>query len=439
MPNPILDAISAALSATNALQTIASTVVDAKVASDVAEWRLRTAEVVSALADAKLEVVEMLAQIAELEKQLDQRGNSTTKAGCTGRRKTMASTVRIARAVGTLPSGSFTFIRFSWGGSLVPNANRRSIEQRPPRYLKKVGNGSVTARAVATYSAASAQSPAVAVRCAGLHPPRDLSRDVQTPKQNEQRALAAVRAVLLDGLQENLERRTLRQVDAIRGKPRQTQHPPATANRMRPTSSYCPRNAPRGRRPPLARLWVRATAVGHRPMHAEPRWPIIRPMSPTPRHAIRWLIEAAVIRRSPRLLCIAARLTKIEPWRSPRSSMQRELQHVPSGHDYRCRGGGLRRHRHERALCHERGIRLGTRVVQRGQRLRNPVHLLLDPDRHRFAQVRRAGPAGRQQRRGWARCDAGTGVGGGERQAEASSSCYCWWASSERRCSTATV
>ena len=90
--------------------------------------------------------------------------------------------------------------------------------------------------------------------------------------------------------------------------------------------------------------------------------------------------------------------------------------------DYRCRGGGLRRHRHERALCHEGGVRLGTRVVQRGQRLRNPVHLLLDPDRHRFAQVRRAGPAGRQQRRGWARCDAGTGVGGGERQAQASSS-----------------
>jgi KUP system potassium uptake protein len=53
------------------------------------------------------------------------------------------------------------------------------------------------------------------------------------------------------------------------------------------------------------------------------------------------------------------------------------------------------------------------------QRLRHPVHLLLDADRHRLAQVRGAGAAGRQPRRRRPDRHAGAGLAGGEGQAEA--------------------
>jgi hypothetical protein len=66
----------------------------------------------------------------------------------------------------------------------------------------------------------------------------------------------------------------------------------------------------------------------------------------------------------------------------------------------------LRRHRHQRSVCGQRGLRLRPRPVHSRQRLRHPVHLLLDADRHRLAQVRGAGAACRQPtaKAAWSPC-----------------------------------
>ena len=74
-----------------------------------------------------------------------------------------------------------------------------------------------------------------------------------------------------------------------------------------------------------------------------------------------------------------------------------------------------------------------------GQRLRHPVHLLLDADGDRLAQVRDAGAARRQQRRRRPDRHAGAGLAGGQGQA-ASCGAGCWWsASSAPACSMATA
>ena len=81
----------------------------------------------------------------------------------------------------------------------------------------------------------------------------------------------------------------------------------------------------------------------------------------------------------------------------------------------RCR---LWRHRHQRAVFDQGGVRLGPRAVHDRQRLRHPVDLLLDAHGHRLDQVRGAGAARRQPRRRRAGRDARAGVAVGQGAAE---------------------
>ena len=79
----------------------------------------------------------------------------------------------------------------------------------------------------------------------------------------------------------------------------------------------------------------------------------------------------------------------------------------------------LWRHRHQCPVRRQGSLQLRPRSVHHGQRLRHPVHLLLDAHRDRLDQVRGAGAARRQQRRGRADRHAGPGIAGREGQARA--------------------
>jgi hypothetical protein len=95
---------------------------------------------------------------------------------------------------------------------------------------------------------------------------------------------------------------------------------------------------------------------------------------------------------------------------------------------HRCR---LRRHRHQPAVCLKEVFGSRPRAAHAGQRLRRALAGVLDADRHRLAQVRGAGAARRQQRRGRLDRHVGAGLAGGQRPAGAARAC-CWLAFSAR-------
>ena len=84
-----------------------------------------------------------------------------------------------------------------------------------------------------------------------------------------------------------------------------------------------------------------------------------------------------------------------------------------------CHWRGLRRHRHQRAVCHQGNFRIGACALYARQRAWRAVHRVLDAHRHRLAQVRHAGAAGRQPRRRRSGGHAGAGLAVGQRQAGA--------------------